>query len=243
MKDRRRRRDDQPDPPPEPIPSYELPKEQPGLRWQRRRIDEEMEERSAQGWDTPINRREFLDTAKKLGAGVAATSWLYPAFLAACGKTADQLTPAPGGRFNVGEAGGGDAINIGVISIYSGVGAFVGKLADHGGQLAVEQINKHGLPANEITRSKDGFPDFEAYERQTQGGILGGRKIRLIARDDNLSAQVAVSAIQEMITRFNIKGLIFAGLYDDIYAAKKILQQYNLPAIAAYGDLASVGQL
>ncbi len=245
MSDRRRpgRDEQEPSSPPDPIPSYELPKRQPGRRWQRRRIDEQMEERSAEGWDTPMNRREFLDVARKLGTGVAVSSFLYPTFLAACGKTADQLTPQQGGRFNVGEAGGGETINIGVISIYSGVGAFVGKLADRGGQLAVEQINKHGLPAKGLQTAKDGFPDFEAYERQTNGGILGGRKIRLIARDDNLSAQVAVSAIQEMITRFDIKGLIFAGLYDDIYAAKKLLAQYNLPAIAAYGDLASVGQL
>ena len=244
MSDRRRGRDEQePSSTLDPIPSYELPKRQPGRRWQRRRIDEQMEERSAEGWDTPMNRREFLDVARKLGTGVAASSFLYPAFLAACGKTADQLTPQQGGRFNVDEAGGGEAINIGVISIYSGVGAFVGKLADRGGQLAVEQINKHGLPAKGLQSAKNGFPDFEAYERQTNGGILGGRKIRLIARDDNLSAQVAVSALQEMITRFDIKGVIFAGLYDDIYAAKKLLQQYNLPAIAAYGDLASVGQL
>jgi branched-chain amino acid transport system substrate-binding protein len=228
---------------PKPIPSYELPRTNPGQRWQRRRVEEEMEEKSEQGWDTPMNRRQFLDVAKKVGAGVAATSWLYPAFLAACGKTADSLTPSSGGRFNVGEEGGGETINIGVISIYSGVGAFVGKLADHGGQLAVEQINKHGLPTPAIQTSKNGFPDFDAYNKQTQGGILGGKKIKLIARDDNLSAQVAVSAIQEMITRYSIKGLIFAGLYDDIYAAKKILQQYNLPAIAAYGDIASVGQL
>jgi len=228
---------------PTTIPSYELPRENPGQRWQRRRVDEEMEEKSEQGFDTPMNRRQFLDVAKKVGAGVAATSWLYPAFLAACGKTADSLTPSTGGKFNVGEAGSGETINIGVISIYSGVGAFVGKLADHGGQLAVEQINKHGLPAAGISTAKNGFPDFDAYNRQTVGGILGGKKIKLIARDDNLSAQVAVSAIQEMITSHNIKGLIFAGLYDDIYAAKKLLQQYNLPAIAAYGDIASVGQL
>jgi len=228
---------------PEPIPSYELPRKNPGQRWQRRRIEEEMEEKSELGFDTPMNRREFLDVAKKVGVGVAATSWLYPAFLTACGKTADSLTPSTGGKFNVGEEGSGETINIGVISIYSGVGAFVGKLADHGGQLAVEQINKHGLPAAGISTAKNGFPDFDAYNKQTQGGILGGKKIKLIARDDNLSAQVAVSAIQEMITSHNIKGLIFAGLYDDIYAAKKILQQYNLPAIAAYGDIASVGQL
>src|SRR5207253_1672507 len=101
----------------------------------------------------------------------------------------------------------------------------------------------HGLPAPGLSTANDGFPDFKAYDLQTKGGILGGRKIKLIARDDNLSAQVAVSAIQELITRFNIKGLIFAGLYDDIYAAKKLLQQYNMPAIAAYGDLASVDQL
>jgi branched-chain amino acid transport system substrate-binding protein len=236
-------RDEDPIRPADPIPSHELPHREPARRAERRRLDQEMEEKTAAGFDTPINRREFLGTSKKLGLGVAATSWLYPAFLAACGKTAGGLSPGEGGRFDVGGGGGGETINIGVISIYSGVGAFVGKLVDRGGQLAAEQINKHGLPAKGLQTANDGFPDFETYQKQTTGGILGGRKIRLIARDDNLSAQVAVSAVQELITSFNIKGLIFAGLYDDIYAAKRLLAQYNLPAIAAYGDLASVGQL
>lgn len=226
-------------PPPPPIPSLELPREMSGKRWERKRLEEEMEERSAEGWDTPLNRREFLDVTKKLGVGAAAASMLYPSFLAACGKTALSRSAKPG--FDVeGGPGGGETINIGVISIYSGVGAFVGKLVDHGGDLAVEQINKHGI---NIPLSGDGFPDFDAYQAQTAGGILGGKKLRIIKRDDNLSAQVAVGAIQEMITRFDIKGLIFAGLYDDIYAAKKLLQQFNIPAIAAYGDLFSVKQL
>src|SRR5437867_4342268 len=197
----------------EPIRSHEFPRRWPGLRWQRRRIEDQMEEASASGLDTPINRREFLDASRKLGTGVAATSWLYPAFLAACGRTAEQQTPYSGGRFDVGAAGGGgEVINIGVISIYSGVGAFVGKLVDHGGGLAVEQINKHGLP-DPNKKTPEGFPDFAAYEAQTTGGILGGKRLNLIKRDDNLSAQVAVSAVQEMITNYNIKGLIFAGLY------------------------------
>jgi len=203
-------RDIEPPSPSDPIPSLEQPRENPGMRWKRRHAEERMEEASTKGWDTPMNRREFLDVAKKIGTGVAASSFLYPAFLAACGKTADQLTPASGGRFDVQEAGGGETINIGVISIYSGVGAFVGKLVDHGGQLAVEQINKHGLPTPQIQTAKNGFPDFDAYDKQTVGGILGGKKIRLIARDDNLSEQVSVSAIQEMITSYNIKELIFA---------------------------------
>ncbi|MCA1832544.1 MAG: ABC transporter substrate-binding protein [Actinomycetota bacterium] len=225
----------------EPIRSFEFPRRWPGLPWQRRRIEEQMEELSASGLDTPMNRREFLDASKKMGLSVAATAWLYPAFLAACGRTAEQQTPYSGGRFDVGGESGGETINIGVISIYSGVGAFVGKLVDHGAVLAVDQINKHGLPTGKKT--PEGFPDFDAYQKQTTGGILGGKRINLIKRDDNLSAQVAVSALQEMVTRYRIKGLIFAGLYDDIYACKKLAQQYNIPCIAAYGDLYSVDQL
>jgi branched-chain amino acid transport system substrate-binding protein len=228
------------------IPSYEQPRTNPPRRWQRRRVEQAMEERSALGWDTPVNRREFIDLSKRVGFGLAATSWMYPAFLASCGKTADGLAPSAGGRFNAGEGTSGDTINLGVISIFSGVGAFVGKLASRGGGLAVEQLNKHGVPDLKLLRGKAGFPDFDAYNKVDAGGVtIGGKKykFRLIARDDNLSAQVAVSQIQDMISSFNIKGLIFAGLYDDIYAAKRLLQQYNLPAIAAYGDLASVGQL
>lgn len=231
---------------PAPIPSHEYPRRWPGLRSKRRVIEEVMEERTAQGLDTPINRREFLDFSKKFGVGLAASSMLYPGFLAACGRTAAQQSRYTGGRFDVGGAdGGGEVINIGVISIYSGVGAFVGKLVDHGAGLSVEQINQHGLPdPNKITAL--GFPDFDAYQAQKEGGVrIGDRRVRLnlVKRDDNLSAQVAVSAVQEMITRYNIKALIFAGLYDDIYACKKLIQQFNIPAIAAYGDLFSVGQL
>lgn len=229
-----------------PIPSYELPARRARNRKEAARWEHQMEQRSAGGWDTPINRREFLDLSKRLGIGAAAASSLFPAFLAACGRTASSLAPGRGGKFDVGAGAEGDTINIGAISIYSGVGAFVGKLVDHGAGLAVKQVNAHGIPDDALLKANDGFPDFKAYQQQDLGGIkIGDRrvKLRLISRDDNLSAQVAVSAIQEMITAFNIKGLIFAGLYDDIYAAKRLLQQYNLPAIAAYGDIASVGQL
>jgi branched-chain amino acid transport system substrate-binding protein len=231
------------DPRLDPIESTEFPRRWPTKKWQRRRIEEQMEEASASGLDTPINRREFLETSKKFGLGLAASSMLYPGFLAACGRTAAQQSPSAGGRFDVGAAGEGDVINIGVISIYSGVGAFVGKLADHGAGLAVEQINQHGVPPI-VGANK--FPDFDAYQAIPTGGVnIGGKRYRLnlIKRDDNLSAQVAVSALQEMVSRFDIKGLIFAGLYDDIYACKKLVQQFNIPCIAAYGDLYSVGQL
>ncbi len=227
----------------DPIPSHEFPRRWPGLRWKKRLIEEQIEESTALGFDTPMNRREFLDASRKLGLGVAASSMMYASFLAACGRTAAQQSRYSGGRFDAGEEGGGDVVNIGVISIYSGVGAFVGKLVDHGAGLAVEQINQHGMPERPKT---DEFPDFKKYQQQTVGGIkIGSRRVRLnlVKRDDNLSAQVAVSALQEMITRYDIKGLIFAGLYDDIYACKKLIQQYNIPCIAAYGDLYSVDQL
>ncbi|MHB8513035.1 MAG: ABC transporter substrate-binding protein [Actinomycetota bacterium] len=232
--------------PGEPIPSYELPRRKARNRSEAARWEHEMEERSKAGWDTPVNRREFLDLSRKLGLGVAASSMLYPLFLAACGKTASDLSTSSGPRFSAGSEDTSGVINIGVISIYSGVGAFVGKLVEHGAGLAIEQINAHGVPDAKMMTANHGFPDFDAYAKQTPGGInIGGKRVKLnlIQRDDNLSAQVAVSNITEMITRDNIKGLIFAGLYDDIYAAKKILQQVNLPAIAAFGDLYSVDQL
>src|ERR1041385_8451132 len=108
---RKKPRDIETPQPGEPVPSYEQPRTNPGARWKRKLAEDRMEEASEKGWDTPINRRQFLDVAKKVGTGVAASSFLYPAFLAACGKTADQLTPASGGRFDVQEAGGGETIN------------------------------------------------------------------------------------------------------------------------------------
>jgi branched-chain amino acid transport system substrate-binding protein len=193
---------------------------------------------SSIGFDTKVNRREFLTTAGKLGLGGMATATLYPAFLAACGRTIEE---GQGSGFGQG-GGGGDTINIGVISVYSGVGAFIGTLTKHGAELAVEQINKHGVTVPAVG---DGsiFPDFDAYQASTKGGVLGGKKINLIQRDDNLSASVAVSALQEMISKFQIKGVIFAGLLDDIYACKRLVQQSNMPAVACYSDIFSTGNL
>ncbi|MCA1727280.1 MAG: ABC transporter substrate-binding protein [Actinobacteria bacterium] len=193
---------------------------------------------SQAGYDTRVNRRDFLTLAGKLGLGGMATASLYPAFLASCGRTIEE-----GQGVGFGTAGaGGDTINIGVISIYSGVGAFVGTLAKHGAELAVEQINKHGVDVPPVGADSI-FPDFEAYQKNTKGGVLGGKKIHLIQRDDNLSASVAVSALQEMISKFQIKGVIFAGLLDDIYACKRLVQQSNMPAIACYSDIYSTGNL
>lgn len=195
-------------------------------------------EASSLGYDTPMNRRTFMRTAGKLGLSGFAASTLYPAFLAACGRVLEQEEQQGFGQSSIA----GETINIGVVSIYSGVGAFVGQLVKHGAELAVDQINQHGV---NIPPVKPGsiFPSFDAYQRQTKGGVLGGKRIALIQRDDNLSAQVAVAAVQEMVTNFDIKGLIFAGLLDDIFAAKKLVQQFNIPTIACYSDLLSTGNL
>ncbi|HVE76774.1 MAG TPA: ABC transporter substrate-binding protein, partial [Actinomycetota bacterium] len=200
------------------------------------RSDDEVAASKA-GFDTPMNRRRFLSLSSKLGFGMFAAATTYSSFLAGCGRRLDDVAGAEG--FGAAGASGGDTINIGVISIYSGVGAFVGKLVKHGAELSESLINKHGpvIPKNGV------FPDYAAYTKQKAPGILGGRRIKLIQRDDNLSAQVAVSAVQEMITRFNIKGLMFCGLLDDIYACKQLVQQHNIPTIATYSDLYSAGQL
>ncbi|HVF12485.1 MAG TPA: ABC transporter substrate-binding protein [Actinomycetota bacterium] len=195
-------------------------------------------EASRQGFDTPMNRRRFLSLSSKVGFGMFAAATTYSSFLASCGRRIADVS-AGGGGFGAAGSGGGDTINIGVISIYSGVGAFVGKLVKNGAVLAEDLINKHGPKID-----KEGiFPDFKAYDAKKSPGVMGGKRIKLIQRDDNLSAQVAVSAVQEMITRYQIKGLMFCGLLDDIYACKQLVQKHNIPTIATYSDLFSAGQL
>ncbi len=66
---------------------------------------------SKAGFDTKVNRRDFLHVAGKLGLGGMATASLYPAFLASCGRTIEE---GQGVGFG-GSAGSGDTINIGVI--------------------------------------------------------------------------------------------------------------------------------
>lgn len=200
--------------------------------------DEEIAASKA-GLDTPMNRRRFLSVSTKAGLSMFAAASAYSSFLAACGRRLDDVATASGFGAEAGASGG--TINIGVISIYSGVGAFVGKLVKSGAELATDLINKHGPVVD-----RDGiFPDYKKYTATKVRGLpkLGNRKIRLIQRDDNLSAQVAVSVLQEMITRFDIKGLMFCGLLDDIYACKQLVQEHNIPTIATFSDLFSAGQL
>jgi branched-chain amino acid transport system substrate-binding protein len=196
------------------------------------------DEAARAGMDVPVNRREFLRVAGKVGLSGFAVSTLFPTFLAACGRTLEEST----GQGFGSDVGTGDTINIGVISIYSGVGAFVGQLVKHGAELAVEQINQHGVDIPKVDPEQPWLA-FDAYQRQTNGGVLGGKKLALIQRDDNLSAQTAVSHLQELVSKYDIKGVIFAGLLDDIFACKKLVQQYNIPAIACYSDLYSTDNL
>ncbi len=69
------------------------------------------DEASRLGYDTPINRREFLEVSGKLGLSAFAVSTLYPTFLASCGRTLESATTEGFGE----SAATGDIIYMGLI--------------------------------------------------------------------------------------------------------------------------------
>src|SRR5690349_10125804 len=99
--------------------------------------------------DVNISRRHFMRWAGTAGlSGVAATA-LSGSILAACsssGKKDKVNANAP--KTADTAAGGftstGDTIKIGVIGVFSGVGAFIGRIVNNSLDAAKQQINSTG---------------------------------------------------------------------------------------------------
>lgn len=102
--------------------------------------------------------------------------------LAAC----DNKTVTPGSNASPGPGGGaatGEAIKIGVLSPFSGGSSPMGLSMRDGVRLAAEEINNGG-------------------------GLLGGRKVQLVERDDEASPSTGSQRMQDLISNEKVVALL-----------------------------------
>ncbi len=158
-----------------------------------------------------ISRRYFFKWLVKKGVGgMTALSLANLAF--------NSCTV---GRFNeegLIKTGGGskDALLVGVVGAFSGVGAFVGRLTDRGMNAAVAEINR-------------------------RGGI-GGRKVDWLRGDGGTDVAQARQKFTEFAQDPRVVGILFAtplGVSESLRDIKK----GNIPTILTFTDLYSTGRL
>jgi len=98
-------------------------------------------------------------------------------------------------------------IPIGVYGALTGGEAAFGQATVQGVKLAAEEINN-------------------------AGGVLGGRKIKLLIEDDQGKAEEAASAVTKLITRDNVLGVIGENSSNQSLAAAPICQANGVPMIS-----------
>jgi branched-chain amino acid transport system substrate-binding protein len=153
-----------------------------------------------------LSRRLFM----KAGFGSLAAATLSGSFLAACAKGNDS------GDVSSGAGEGGDAVKVGVVAPFSGVGAFIGTIVNNSLNAAVKQLN-------------------------ATGGI-GGRKVQLVLRDTGVDPANGPKAYTELSADSGIVGILWcqgAGFTQALPSIKRD----NMPVISVFNDLFSSGKL
>src|SRR5205085_3935706 len=97
-----------------------------------------------------ISRRHFMQWGAKAGLSGVALGALGGGFLAACSSKKKNnnaavnsagSTQTTAGNSGFSGTSSGDTIKVGVIGIFSGVGAFVGRIVNNSLDAAIQQIN------------------------------------------------------------------------------------------------------
>jgi substrate-binding family protein len=135
---------------------------------------------------------------------------LAASFLQACSGGGGGR-PARGGQ-----AGGGDTIKVGVVSTFSGLGAFIGKITNDSLDAAVQEIN-------------------------ATGGI-GGRKVELVKRDAGQEVTNGVKAYQEFAGDPHVIGVLWCGGLG-FEESLQLIRRDGMPVVAVFQDLASSDDL
>ena len=104
-----------------------------------------------------------------------------------------------------GDSGG--EILVGFYGSLTGDGASFGKSSREGAQMAVDELN-------------------------AAGGILGGRKLRLLVEDDQSKPDEASNAVQKLITQDKVVAVIGEVASRRTLAAAPIAQKYQIPMIS-----------
>ncbi|HVV37393.1 MAG TPA: ABC transporter substrate-binding protein [Acidimicrobiales bacterium] len=135
--------------------------------------------------------------------------------LTACGgggNKNDQSSATTAADKSRGFTASGDTLKVGVVGIFSGVGAFVGRIVNNSLDAAVAQIN-------------------------ATGGI-GGRKVEVIKRDTGTDPQAGVKAYQAFASDSSVIGILWCG-GAGLDESRAQIKRDNMPVIAVFNDLYS----
>lgn len=105
-------------------------------------------------------------------------------------------------------AGGGDPIKVGHWAPLSGTAAANGKFEANGVKLAVDEVNKNG-------------------------GILGGRKVELVQRDDGGVPEQSVSVVRRLMEQDQVVALVGGLLSTNTLAVKEVVKGRMLNMVTA----------
>jgi ABC-type branched-subunit amino acid transport system substrate-binding protein len=162
--------------------------------------------------ETGVSRRDFVKWAGAVGFGTMSVL----AMTACGGDKKDEAQPDTGEEKSRGFTKSGDKLKVGVIGIFSGVGAFVGRIVNNSLDAAVAQIN-------------------------ATGGI-GGRKVEVIKRDTGTDPAAGVKAYQAFASDKNVIGILWCG-GAGLDESRAQIKRDNMPVIAVFNDLYSSGNL
>src|SRR2546423_3908236 len=178
--------------------------------------------------DREISRRHFAKAMSNIGMSSFAIASLSGSVLAACssgGGSAGTTTQSTGGGAGTASSaancenplkGSNDNLRFGVVGIFSGVGAFVGRIVEASLNAAVQQINR-------------------------SGGI-GGRKVEWIKKDAGLDPTAGVKIYNEFASSPDVVAVLWAGA-PGLDESREQIKKDNMPVMAFYNDLYSLGTL
>jgi branched-chain amino acid transport system substrate-binding protein len=129
-----------------------------------------------------------------------------PSLLGACSS----------GSTSGGRKGASDTIKVGVISPFSGIGAFLGTITRNSLDAATQEVNA--------------------------GGGVGGRKVELVMRDAGQELTNGVKAYQEFAGDPHVAGVLWCGGlgFDE---SRNLIKRDGMPVMAVFEDPASSGDL
>src|SRR3954468_24621431 len=137
----------------------------------------------------------------KLDRLCALSGLLLAGLLANFGSVACERRPGAGES-----ATSTGEIPVGMYGSLTGDGASFGQSSVEGAQLAVEEINN-------------------------AGGVLGGRKLRLLVEDDQSKPDEASNAVTKLITQNKVVAVIGEVASRRSLAAAPVAQRYQIPMI------------
>lgn len=185
--------------------------------------------------DREISRRAFARWATKAGFSSFALASVMPSVLAACSSEAAKAakTTAPGIAGTTGTTGqagpagpaadceqplkgSNDNLRFGVVGIFSGPGAFVGRIVEASLNAAVAQINK--------------------------GGGVGGRKVEWIKKDAGVDPTAGVKIYNEFASSPDVSAVLWAGA-PGLDESREQIRKDGMPIMSFYNDQYSLGRL